>query len=233
MSLYLKRSIGVFVFALLVSCGGGDDGPPPPPPNAAPTEVSQIVFPTANLLCTDNTVNFQWSASTDPDGDPIIYRLIIANDRDLTDVVENRTVSTNSITITLQRGRAYYWNVTASDNQGNVSAASSTLAFYTSGEGVSNYAPFTAALNAPANGGTVTAGTVTLDWTGSDTDTDDVLSYDLYFGEATDPPLTQSNLSAENFDVTATAGATYYWRVDTIDDSGVKTIGQIWSFTVN
>ena len=233
MYLYLKRSLSLSFLALVLACGGGDDGPPPPPPNEAPGAVSQIVFPTANLLCTDTTVNFQWTGTTDPDGDPITYRIIVANDRALNNVVENRTTSSTSIFITLQENQAYYWSITAFDNQGNEAMASPTLAFYTSGEGVSNYAPFTAALNAPEDSGTISAGAVSLSWTGADTDTGDVLSFDLYFGEATNPPQIEMGLNTETFSVDTSAGITYYWRVDTVDDSGVKTIGQIWSFTAN
>lgn len=222
--------------ALIIgSCSdsGGDDSPPPPPPNSAPTAVSTLTFPTSDLLCIDNNVAFTWSAATDVDGDPITYRLVVATDRPLTQIVEQRTVSSTSVTISLDRGVAYYWRVTAMDNQGGESDPSATFAFYTEGDGVSNYAPFTAALNAPDDGGSVTAGTVNLSWTGGDTDTGDTLTYEVFFGDAMDPPLLQDDVTAENIDVTTTAGSTYYWKVNTTDDSGVKTIGQIWSFTAN
>ena len=220
----------LFSILLLVACGGGDDGPPP---NSAPTTVTQVTFPTADLLCIDNTINFQWNASTDADGDAITYRIIIATDRELNNVIENRITSTNSITITLQQGVAYYWSVTAFDSEGQEAEASPTLAFFTSGPGITNYAPFTAAVDEPADESTVSAGTVNLKWVGGDTDVGDTLTYDLYFGLATNPPLETAGLTSENANVTATAGNTYYWRVDSIDDSGVKTIGQIWSFDTN
>ena len=222
----------VFLMAILIySCSsGGDDGPPP---NSAPGEVSGVVFPTSNLLCTDNTITFQWNASTDPDGDAVSYRIIIATDRELINQVENRIVSTNSVTLTLEEGVAYYWSVTAIDDEGLESNASATLAFFTSGPGITNYAPFTTELVSPEDEGTVASGTVTLSWIGADTDIGDTLTYDLYFGEDMDPPLIQSALTTQNSDVTTTVGTTYYWRVDTIDDSNVKTIGQLWSFTTN
>lgn len=47
------------------------------------------------------------------------------------------------------------------------------------------------------------------------------------------PPLESAGLTSENANVTTTGGNTYYWRVDSIDNSGVKTIGQIWSFDAN
>lgn len=230
--LYTALVSMVFI-AASCSSSGGDDSPPPPPPNSAPSSVSQLVFPSSDLLCIDNSVAFQWGAATDADGDAITYKLVVGTDRPLTQIIEQRTVSQTTVTISLQTGTAYYWRVTAMDNQGAESDPSSTFAFYTEGDGVSNYAPFTAALNAPDNEGTVTAGTVNLSWTGGDTDPADTLSYELFFGETTDPALLQADLTQENFDATATAGTTYYWKVDTIDDHGVKTIGQIWSFSVN
>ena len=228
--------IALFSISLIIascSSSGGDDSPPPPPPNSAPTAVSTLSFPSSDLLCIDNTVAFQWSAATDADGDPITYKLVVALDRLLTQIAEQRTVSSTSVTISLDEGVAYYWRVTAVDNQGAESDPSSTFAFYTEGDGVSNYAPFTAALNAPTNEGSVAAGTINLSWTGGDTNTADTLTYELFFGEATDPPSFQADLTADNFDVTVATGLTYYWRVDTTDNHGVKTIGQIWTFNVN
>lgn len=236
----MKNKIDLYIALLSIafivaSCSskGGDDSPPPPPPNSAPSAVSQLTFPTSDLLCIDNTVAFQWSAASDVDGDPISYKLVVATDRPLTQIVEQRTVSSTSVTISLDRGVAYYWQVTAMDNQGGESDPSSTFAFYTEGDGITNYAPFTAAINAPANDSSVAAGTVNLSWTGGDADTGDTLTYEVYFGEATDPPLVQADVTADNFDVSAASGLTYYWKINTTDDHGVKTIGQIWSFTVN
>ncbi|MBT8253175.1 MAG: fibronectin type III domain-containing protein [Flavobacteriaceae bacterium] len=238
----MKRDINslLAIMALLIfaACSGGDDeptsvAPPPPPPNSAPTRVSQLIFPSSDLLCIDNTITFEWSASTDADGDPITYKLVVATDRDLTNVVEQRTASSTSLTIVLNQGVAYYWRVTAMDNQGGEAEPSNTFAFYTEGDGISNHAPFTAALNAPLDEGSVSAGTVNLSWTGGDSDPGDVLTFDVYFGETEDPALLQADLSNENVDVSATAGMTYYWRVDTIDDSGIKTIGQVWTFDAN
>lgn len=235
----MKKEIILFLSVLtlmtMASCssGGGDDGPGPTPVNTNPTAVSQLIFPSSDLLCIDNTITFQWSASTDADGDTVSYKLIVATDRQLTNVVSQTTVSSTSTTISLQRGVAYYWNVTAMDNQGGEADPSNTYAFYTEGNGVSNHAPFTAALDTPENEGSVDAGTVNLSWVGGDSDTSDTLMYDLFFGEEMDPPSSQVGLSDENHDVTVTTGLTYYWRIDTIDDSGVRTIGQIWTFTVN
>lgn len=221
------------------SCGGNDDGGGPPPtpvapvvPNTAPTSVGQLNYPTADLLCIDNPVDFEWSASTDVDGDNVSYTLTIALDRDLNAIVEQLNVQTNSRTVTLQPGTAYYWNVIAKDNEDEASP-SVTYAFYTEGEGESNYSPFTAALNAPALDASVAAGMTTLDWTGSDVDSGDTLTYDVYFGTTEDPALFQEDVTTMNLDVTTQAATTYYWSVDTTDDNGVKSIGQVWTFITN
>lgn len=218
------------------SCSGSDDGGgagvAPTVPNTAPTAVSNLVYPSSDLLCIDSNITFEWAAATDVDNDVLEYTIRVATDRDQTNIIAQQTTTNTSITIQLGAGTAYYWNVTASDGEDNA-AASSTLAFYTEGNGVSNYAPFTAALNAPAVDALVDAGTTTLDWTGSDVDVADTLTYDLYFGTTSSPAISQSDLTVSTFDVTTVAGTTYYWRVDTKDNNGVKSIGQEWSFTTN
>tara|TARA_R110000751_G_scaffold14621_2_gene47252 strand:- start:149972 stop:150682 length:711 start_codon:yes stop_codon:yes gene_type:complete len=217
------------------SCSSSSDdggGTAPAVPNTAPTAVSNLVYPSSDLLCIDSNITFEWAAATDVDNDVLEYTIKIATDRDQTNIVAQQTTTNTSITIQLGAGTAYYWNVMASDGEDNA-AASPTLAFYTEGNGVANYAPFTAALNAPALDAFVAAGTTTLDWTGSDVDAGDTLTYDLYFGTSTNPAVSQLNLATSTFDVTTVAATTYYWRVDTKDNNGVKSIGQEWSFTTN
>lgn len=220
------------VFSVSCSSSSDDGGGTPAVPNTAPTAVSNLVYPSSDLLCIDNNITFDWAAATDVDNDALQYTIRIATDREQTNIVEQQTTSNTSITILLSAGTAYYWNVTASDGEDDA-AASQTLAFYTEGNGVSNYAPFTATLNAPEFEAFIDAGTTTLDWTGSDVDTADTLTYDLYFGTSASPAISQSDITASTFDVTTVAGTTYYWRVDTKDNSGVKSIGQVWSFSTN
>lgn len=228
----------LFAFVLITSCGGSDDGggdgggTPTPTPNTAPTTVSTLIYPTSDQLCIDNTITFEWNASTDPDGDAVTYTLYIATDSGMTNIVEQLNATSNSRTVTLQTGTAYYWNVVAKDGEDEASP-SQVYAFYTEGSGISNYAPFAATLNAPASEAMVNAGTTTLDWTGSDVDTDDTLSYDVYFGDTATPALSQADVTTSTLDVTTVAATTYYWRVDTKDNNGVKTIGQVWTFSTN
>lgn len=227
--------LGLISFITL-SCGGGDDDPPVPPPppvNLAPTKVQTLIYPTADLLCIDNVIGFDWSNATDPENDPIKYRITIATNRGLSQIVKQQLVSNSNIIFTLEKGVAFYWNIIAIDNNNNESAATMTQAFYTSGTGNTNYAPFTAVIIGPEMGSNINAGTISLVWEGSDTDTDDVLTYDLFFGESNNPSLLQADIANESFDVNTIAGKTYYWKVNTIDNSGAKSIGQVWEFTTN
>lgn len=237
----LYNIITVLFFSVVItSCGGSDgdggDGgvaPTPDTPNTAPSAVSQLIYPTSDLLCIDSTVNFEWAAATDPDGDTVSYELRVALDNNMTNLVEQVTSTTTTRTLTLQPGTAYYWTVTAKDAEDSASP-SQVFAFYTEGEGVSNYAPFLADLVSPNEEDAVVSGTTSLNWSGADVDINDTLTYDVYFGTS-NPPTTavSTDLTVENFDVSTDPATTYYWQIDTKDNSGTKTIGAVWTFTTN
>ena len=227
----------LFLFILTASCSSSDDGggaTVAPTPNTAPTAVGVLTYPSSDLLCIESDINFQWAPATDVDGDAISYKLTIATSRNhnQASIVEQITTTATNRTVVLENGTAYYWNVVAFDSEDEASA-SQTYAFYTEGDGVSNHTPFAAAVNTPVIDASVAAGLTTLDWTGSDVDTVDTLSYELYFGETTNPALMQLDITASTFDVTTVAATTYYWRIDTKDNNGAKSIGQEWTFTTN
>ena len=220
------KTIALFSLPLFVACGSKE------PVNEAPTTVN-LVYPTQNLLCIDNSIPFDWSDATDSNNDKISYKVEIAKNRELTNIVKTQTVNTSQATITLEKGVAYYWRVSAVDNKGKEGEPSSIFAFYTKGVGESNIAPFTAEIVKPTDESTVESTTVTLEWKGADSNTGDTLTYDVYFGEDVTPTkLIGEGLSTTNSEVKVESGKTYYWKVNTIDNAGAKSIGQIWSFIV-
>ena len=229
----MRKYLSLLIALTLWSCGGGgggDDPPDPPAPtNRAPSAPTQSA-PTNNLLCIDNSVQFQWSSSTDPDGDAVSYQLQIATDNQFTQNLITRTVATTSTTVSLSRGVAYYWRVKAVDSKNASSAYSSTFSFYTEGDGISNHLPFIPVLVSPEMDQVVTTASVSLEWTASDVD-DDPLTFDVYFDTVNPPANVQSSYqSGTTLNVNLSASTDYYWRVVVKDDKGGQTIGQVWKF---
>ena len=229
-----------FIFTLVLgtvlwSCGGsgGDTPPPPPPVNKAPTTPT-LVYPTNNLLCINNVLDFNWNAATDPEGDAITYQVQVATDANFTQIVHTVSETSTLRTLSLEKGIAYYWRVRATDSKNLSSDYSSTNQFYTEGNGISNYLPFSPILVSPSLNTTETGTTTTLQWTASDVDTSDTLTYDVYF-DTVNPPVTieSSNLTTNSLNVSLTASTNYYWKVVVKDDKGGQTIGQIWNFVTD
>lgn len=233
----MKKILYIIVLSVLVlSCGGGGDDDPAPTPtptptvNKAPSTPTQSA-PTNNQLCIDNMVTFQWNASTDPEGDAITYELQIATDNQFSQNLQTRTSSSTSTSVSLEKGVAYYWRIRSDDARNNSSAFSSTYSFYTEGEGESNHLPFSPAIVKPEINSLIQDASTTLEWTASDVDTNDNLTFDIYF-DTVNPPVTKvsENQSESSYTQALESSKNYYWKVVVKDDKGGTTIGQIWSF---
>ncbi|MBT4413671.1 MAG: hypothetical protein HOC83_06240 [Polaribacter sp.] len=217
----------VLVFASFVSIQCSKD-----PKNRAPSAVN-LIYPSQNLLCIENTITFNWSEAIDPENDALEYNIIIATDRAMTNIIENETTTSSELTFILEKQTAYYWKVDALDVKNNQGTESEIFAFYTKGEGVLNYAPFASELVSPENNGQVNATSVILTWEAADANTDDILSYELYFGENSDLNLMDDTLTEKSYTVSVESGKTYSWKVNVKDQYEAKSIGQTWTFTVN
>jgi hypothetical protein len=125
--------------------------------------------------------------------------------------------------------------VKATDSKNLSSSYSSVNQFYTEGEGISNHLPFSPILTAPTLNSVVTGTTVTLEWTASDVDTTDTLTYDVYFGtDSASLTLIASDQTAASLtSPTLSASTAYYWNVVVKDGQGGQTIGQVWNFTTD
>jgi hypothetical protein len=75
------------IAATLWSCGGGGGGTPTPTPTNNAPATPTLTYPTNNLLCINNQLDFQYS-STDPDGDAITYLIEIATDNTFANIVQ-------------------------------------------------------------------------------------------------------------------------------------------------
>ena len=63
----------VLVFASFVSIQCSKD-----PKNRAPSAVN-LIYPSQNLLCIENTITFNWSEAIDPENDALEYNIIMDN----------------------------------------------------------------------------------------------------------------------------------------------------------
>jgi hypothetical protein len=230
----MKNFIYLSIIGLLFSaCGSGGGDDPVAPVNTAPT-VPALVSPADNKLCLDNVVSFQWNESTDTEKDPVFYQIQVAKDNAFTQIISTLDHTSNPTNISLEKNTAYYWRVKATDTKGLTSAYTATYKFYTAGVAVVNHLPFAPALKQPFINSVLTGTSATLEWTASDVDTGDVLSYDVYFGTA-NPPTEKigNNISTLSTSIAVEPTKQYFWRVIVKDNKGGETIGQVWKFKTN
>ena len=226
----------------LGSCGGGGGEPTPPPVvNTAPT-VPTLALPLNNSLCIDNVLNFTWNASTDAEGGVITYEIQVAKNTSFSPVSHTQTSTTTSKSITLEKGIAYYWRVKATDSKNASSNYSATFNLYTEGVGITNHLPFSPVLVGPKLNNVVIQTdyspdsqlNVILEWTASDVDASDILTYDVYFeADNNNPKIISLNQSAKTYSTALSASTKYYWKVTVKDNKGGQTVGQVWSFTTD
>jgi hypothetical protein len=226
----MKKLLSLLVLSLLLfSCGGGGDSPPPILENNIPS-IPSLVYPTNNLLCIDNTVEFKWNASTDPDGGTISYQIQVAKDNLFTQISFDRKGTQLTQTIVLEKGVAYYFRVRATDSSNGSSEYSAVNQFYTEGDGVSNHLPFAPTIVQPALNALVQTSSITLEWAATDVDNDS-LTYDVYV-DTVNPPVVKlgNDISVKTLLLDVTASTNYYWYVVVKDGKGGVTIGQVWNF---
>nr|WP_288834381.1 hypothetical protein [uncultured Flavobacterium sp.] len=228
-----KYILTVFIGLFLISCGGSDDNSDPVAENKAPS-IPSLLSPANNLLCIENTVSFSWAASSDPDSDMVSYQIEIAKDNLFTQIYATNSSTIANMTILLEKGVRYYWRVKATDSKNLSSNYSSVYQFYTEGIGLTNHLPFAPSLVKPGLSSVTSDNSVVLEWTASDVDANDVLTYDVYFGTTNTPTVkVASGQSLKTYTQNVSASGTYYWSVDVKDNKGGVTKGQVWRFVKN
>jgi hypothetical protein len=101
-----------------------------------------------------------------------------------------------------------------------------------SGEGVESEAPFAPSTPLPPDGATGQPRETTVAWSGGDPDGGDTVTFDVYFGPSSPPPLASAGQGSTTYDPGILAKAmTYYWQVTARDSGGATATGPVWSFT--
>ncbi len=165
-----------------------------------------------------------WTGS-DPDGDALVYDVHFGTVPPHPVVASNLTATTYS-PAGLQLGTTYYWYIVARDPAG-LSTPSYTYRFTTVPP---NAPPNQPTDPSPGNGLWHVSVNPTLTWSCTDPN-NDPLTFDVYFGPSSPPPLAASNLDSPSYAPAMLAYQTdYYWRVVARDTAGAERSGPTWTF---
>jgi len=123
----------------------------------------------------------------------------------------------------------YYWKIVAKDNYG--ATTTGPVWDFTTGD-LPNTPPNTPSAPNPSNHAASVNINADLSWSGEDPDNGDTVTYDIYFGTASNPPLVKSGHTSTSYDPGALSYNTkYYWKIVAKDNYGGTTAGPIWDFT--
>jgi hypothetical protein len=212
---------GLLLLSLVLSCGDDATEPVNRPPNTPSN-------PSPEDGATNQSVNvdLSWQCS-DPDGDPLTYIIAIVGE-DMHIIADSNLTQPSYDPGQLHSGVRYGWAVVAMDTHADT--ATSAVWTFTTASGPPNNPPSEPSSPSPADGATQQSTEVQLSWSCSDPDGDD-LTYDVYFGTSSPPPLAQSDQTPTSYDPgTLQTNMTYYWQI--VADDGVdQTQGPEWSFS--
>jgi len=120
----------------------------------------------------------------------------------------------------------YWWYVTVTDG---IYSESSPIFHFTTEE---NLPPYTPSNPNPYDGATGVPIEKILIWTGGDPNSGDTVTYDIYLGTSSPPPLKAEDLTQSAYDPDILNIETmYYWKIVSKDSQGLTKEGPIWHFT--
>jgi hypothetical protein len=231
---FQKRSVNfldltvVLILTLIISTiavnGSGlsfalDGNPPYVPNNPNPINGTTGISPVNAIL--------SWLGGDPDPGDNVTYDVYFGGWSSPPLLVVNITNPSYAFNTTLNYTTTYYWRIRAWDNHGN----------YTFGpewnfQTEINNLPYPPSNPNPANGATgIPIIDTILSWWGGDPDPGDTVTYDLYFGNYTSPPLIAGNLTNASYALgELNPSTTYYWRIKAWDNHGNYTLGSQWNF---
>ena len=199
--------------------GSASNNPPNTPSYPSPADGS-----------TNQSINttLTWQGG-DPDTEDTVTYDIYFGTSSTPSLVASDLTTTSYNPGTLAYSTTYYWQIVAKDNHG--ATTTSSIWKFTTAATLSNNPPNTPSSPNPSDGATNQPIDLTLSWSGGDPDAGDSVSYNLYFGTSSSPPLVKSNLSEASYSPgTLAYGTKYYWRVVAKDNHGAEAGGPVWIF---
>tara|TARA_R110000751_G_scaffold77946_1_gene157127 strand:+ start:34245 stop:34919 length:675 start_codon:yes stop_codon:yes gene_type:complete len=223
----VKKNGFLVILLIIQSCGVDSDVL-----EYAKDEINiTLIFPEDNSECTEGIIVsdtqseliFEWSDEID--NSPYTVHLTNVESSQTELIASDDT----DVGITLDRGVAYSWFVT-----GKINSSSENWNFYNEGPGLKSSIPYPAIAISPVSGASIsqTSTSVNLIWKSEDSD-DDIISYNLFFGESKDPQLYGTDVKESRFnDIPVEAGKTYYWKVVTKDSIANESTSEVFTFSV-
>lgn len=214
--LHIPRLYSFFTAADLG--GYGDNQPPYEPSNPYPSDGATNV-PMDNLV-------LMWQGGDPDPGDTVEYDIYFGTSPDPPFLVGGLPAAYYLVTGTIP-GTQYYWRVVARDNW-DAETEGPVWTFWT----LPNYPPYPPVNPIPADGATNVDRFANLSWQCNDPNPGDILTFDIYFGTTSPPPLVETDYSSFTYSPGEMDGlTTYYWSITARDNWGAETEGPIWSFT--
>jgi len=210
-----NTSTSDIVTVSLTDSGEAPNPPSNPNPQSGATNVS-----------TNTTLS--WTC-TDPNGDQLTYDVYFGTNANPPLVSTNLNVSSFEPG-TLLEETIYYWYIEATDTDENTTNGP-LWSFTTLTNGGSGQPPNSPSNPNPADNETDVSIDTNLSWTCTDPD-GDPLTYDVYFGTSSSPPIVNSGQSEITYNPgTLDFEETYYWQIVAHDDHSNSTTGDVWEFT--
>jgi hypothetical protein len=186
--------------------------------------------PTISLNKPDNNstvigkeITLSWIAS-DPDNDPLTFDIYLDKNNNPTTKVKSDITET-STTVTVNDYGTYYWKVVAKDNKGAVTE-SEVRSFVSR----NNTAPVINLIE-PESNAIIIGKNVTLKWEANDNEKDSI-TYNVYLDKNTNPiTIIIESYTSTTLSLTKEYG-TYYWKIEAVDEYGLKSTSEIRSFTL-
>jgi len=193
-----------------------------------PPNTPSFPFPPDNVTGIYIDTNLSW-ACEDPDGDDVSYDIYFGTTQPPPMIESNYSGTMYDLQAILVFNTKYFWRIVAWD----------TFDYMTSGPNWSfttqaNLPPNKASDPHPEDGANNVPGDAILNWTGNDPNPGDILIYDVYFGVTNPPGKKSSNQSENSYDPPGDMELhkKYYWRINTWDSQKLKSVGDVWSFTI-
>jgi hypothetical protein len=194
--------------------------------NSLPNQPSN---PNPSNGSTDVPINtdLSWSGGDPDPGDTVTYDVYFGTSSNPPHVAYNQSALIYDPG-TLAYNTLYYWKIVAWDNH-DASLAGPLWHFATGTQ--PNQPPNIPSNPSPANGSTGVSVNADLSWQGGDPDPGDTVTYDVYFGKSSSPPIVSYHQSSLSYDPGTLASYTYYyWKIVAWDNHGANTTGPLWQF---